>query len=103
MNYQGAKDEIIDWLSDNYSTIRDILYHLNTEREIMLRAEADFFEEINEQYKERAKALIGEEISRQLGMPIDSIYEVLESSEVQEYLIDDSLCFNDNSRESASE
>lgn len=103
MNYQVIKNEVIDWLIDNEITINAIVQDLAKEAELMLKTEPEFYEEIKEQYIERLKSIVGEEISRQLGMPIDSIYEVLESSEVQEYLVDDSLCFNDNSRESASE
>lgn len=97
------KDQIIDWLAENYNTVQNILFYLNEEREIMLRAEADFAEEINEQYRDRAKTLIGEEISRQLGMQIDTIFEVLETPEIQEYWLDDSICSNVSSIDTASE
>jgi len=102
-SYTQIRDEILDWLFDNTRTIDDILFSLREEKKSMMQLEPKFYEEINIQYKARVKALIGEEISRHFGMPIDIIFEVLESSGIEEYLADDSLCFDDNSRKSASE
>lgn len=102
-SHEQMRDEILDWIFDNTSTINEALSSLKKEKELMVEIEPEFYEEINEQYKARVKAIIGEKISRHFGMPIDIIFEVLESSGIEEYLIDDSVCFNDNSRESTSE
>jgi hypothetical protein len=102
MNYEQTKEQILDWVCANSLTVKSILFDLNQELKVMLAAEPEFFDEIQEQYKNRVKTLIGEEISRQLGLQIDIIFEVLEISEIQEFLTDDSLCFNDYSDEAIS-
>lgn len=93
MKYQ---DQIVDWLIDNKSTLELLLSEINADLRIMLSAEPLFHEEVIEQYNRRVKVIIGEEISRQLGIQIDIIFETLETQAVQEYFLNDGLCFNDN-------
>lgn len=88
------KQEIIDWLVNNKPTIQTITQSIGEEAKIMLAAEPMFAEDIIEQYKNRVQSVIAEEISKQLGIQIDVIFEILEASEIREYLIDDSLCSN---------
>jgi hypothetical protein len=99
----NERDLIIDWLAYNKLTIDNILRQLDADFRIMVETDSTFYEEIVEQYHNRSIVLVGEEISRQLGLPIDTIFEVLEKPEVQEYLTNDSLCSNDYPRESTSE
>lgn len=58
-----------------------------------LNNEPEFFEEIIYQFKENVKYTLGEEISRQTGMAIDTILEVLEEPSIQDYIYD-SICSN---------
>lgn len=97
MNYQ---DEILTWLVSNKLTVSGIINEISVEAKIMLAEDPEFYEDITEQYENRVKNLVAEEISRQLGFSIDIIYEILEEPEVQEYLIDDSLYFDVSSNES---
>ena len=96
------KDQIIDWLANNKPTINHLKYDVSQEALNMLQEEVDFREEILDQYRNRVKILVGEEISRQLGIQIDNIFEILEMPQVQEYLINDSLCLDASSIESPS-
>lgn len=95
--------QILDWILSNNPRVTEILRGLQNDASEMLKEEPEFYEEINEQYKVRVKTLLGEEISRQLGMQIDIIFEVLETPNFQEYLLNDGLCFDDCSIDSFEE
>lgn len=81
------RDRILDWLAHNKETINTIGVVVKQEAENALKKDPEFLDEIVAQHKEIVKTIVGIEISRQLGIQIDIIFEVLETPEVQEYLI----------------
>jgi hypothetical protein len=96
------KVKINDWLMENGAVVGSIVYFLNQEAELYLHAEPVFEKEIIQEFKAKVIYEIGEEISRQLGLPIDIIFEVLEEPNIQEYLFENSVCSNASSGNPAS-
>lgn len=88
------KDSILEWLTNNQPTVKSLIHYTSEEAKILLIDEPLFQDEILRQYKNRIKMIVGTEISRQLGLQIDNVLEVLEHPQIQEYLIDDSLRSN---------
>lgn len=92
------KPAIIDWLIENQATVNSITYYLNQEAQVHLKHEPIFEQEIIQEFKFKVIYDVAEEISRQLGYPIDIIFEVLEEPNIQEYLFENSICCNSGAR-----
>lgn len=90
--------QILEWLQNNTETVGSIVCDYNNEAEGYLHAEPEFADDIKEEFQRKVEFALGEEISRQLGFPIDIILEVLEEPNIQEFLFETSICSNDYSR-----
>lgn len=83
----NQKQQTIYWLLHNQATVKTLLKPLEAQKQEFLKSEAvEFHEDIQKDFLESAKLIIESEIGRQLALPVDSIKEVLEALNLEEYL-----------------
>jgi hypothetical protein len=79
MNNTALNSDVKTWIFNNEATIEELTREIRDQRDALLDAE-DFYshDDIWRDYYYAAELLIGEEISRRLGISVDVIQEVLE-------------------------
>ena len=79
----NTKQEIIDWLVNNESTVKELM---NTLNQYMIVSNSEFDEDANEQLFQETKSAIIDEVSRNKGLPSEEFYDKIEDKELKSYL-----------------
>lgn len=76
------REEINDWLKDNAYQIKDTLNSLSDKE----HEEGVFKEEFNKLRLQEARRIVANDISMELGCPIDLVYELLDDAKLNRLL-----------------
>lgn len=85
---ENQKQRTIYWLIHNQAAVKELIKGLEMQRTELFASNVNkvFHDDISQEFYGAVKTLIQEEISRQLGFPIDIIKEVLDDMNLEEYL-----------------